>query len=103
MARFYADEQFPYRTVNCLRSIGHDVLTVAEAGKAGLGIPDPAVLSFATDNDRAILTLDRRDFLKLHRERSHHAGIIICRDDRDRERLANRIHAIISPLASLQG
>ena len=40
MARFYADEQFPKRVVELLRDLGHDVLTVQEAGKANLKIPD---------------------------------------------------------------
>ncbi|MBW4612708.1 MAG: DUF5615 family PIN-like protein [Desmonostoc vinosum HA7617-LM4] len=33
MARFYADEQFPFPVVELLRSLGHDVLTDQEAGK----------------------------------------------------------------------
>jgi hypothetical protein len=32
MASFYADEQFPKATTIVLRSLGHDVLTVQEAG-----------------------------------------------------------------------
>ncbi|MFN9830646.1 MAG: DUF5615 family PIN-like protein, partial [Pseudanabaena sp.] len=28
MARFYADEQFPFQVVELLRNFGHDVLTV---------------------------------------------------------------------------
>jgi len=34
MARFYADEQFPFQFVELLRSLSHDVLTVQEAGSA---------------------------------------------------------------------
>ena len=34
MARLYADEQFPRIVVNLLRTLGHDILTVQEAGKA---------------------------------------------------------------------
>ncbi len=40
MARLYADEQFPRETVLILRTLGHDVLTVQEAGKANQKIPD---------------------------------------------------------------
>ena len=47
MALLFADENFPGPTVESLRQLGHDVLTVAEAGLAGLGIRDEAVLSFA--------------------------------------------------------
>ncbi|GAB4203494.1 MAG: hypothetical protein Fur006_57930 [Coleofasciculaceae cyanobacterium] len=40
MARLYADEQFPRETVLALRTLGHDILTVQEAGKANQQIPD---------------------------------------------------------------
>jgi Domain of unknown function (DUF5615) len=32
--KLYADEQYPYPVVKCLRALGHDILTVQEAGKA---------------------------------------------------------------------
>jgi hypothetical protein len=32
MARFYADENFPLPAVQMLRRLGHDVLTIGEAG-----------------------------------------------------------------------
>lgn len=54
MLNLYADEQFPLPVVKLLRAFGHNVLTVQEAGKAGLGIPDPEVLAFAISNDRAV-------------------------------------------------
>jgi Domain of unknown function (DUF5615) len=40
MANFYADEQFPKDTTIALRALGHDVLTVQEAGNANQKIPD---------------------------------------------------------------
>ncbi len=40
MARLYADEQFPLSVSELLRTMGHDVLTVQEAGNDNLGIPD---------------------------------------------------------------
>ncbi len=51
MARLYADEQYPFPVVEFLRAFGHDVLTVQEAGNAGLKIPDAEVLAFATTNE----------------------------------------------------
>jgi predicted nuclease of predicted toxin-antitoxin system len=54
--RLYADEQYPYPVVKCLRELGHDVLTVQEAGKANQRIPDEEVLAFATENNRAVIT-----------------------------------------------
>jgi Domain of unknown function (DUF5615) len=48
MARFYADEQFPRAAANYLRLLGHDVLTVQEAGNANQKIPDDRVLAYVT-------------------------------------------------------
>ena len=35
MARLYADENFPFPVVEELRRVGHNVLTLQEAGYAG--------------------------------------------------------------------
>ena len=101
MARLYADEQFPFSVVKFLRELGHDVLTVQEAGCRGY--IDPAVLAFATADNRAVLTLNRKDFFKLHKADDAHGGIIACSDDRERERLANNIHNAIESVDSLAG
>ena len=95
MARLYADEQYPFPVIEFLRAFGHDVLTVQEAGNAGIKIPDAEVLAFATTNERAVLTLNRKDFKRLHRLQPNHAGIIVCTDDRDWEGLARRIDEAI--------
>jgi hypothetical protein len=95
VARLYADEQYPFPVIEFLRAFGHDVLTVQEAGNAGIKIPDAEVLAFATTNERAVLTLNRKDFKRLHRLQPNHAGIIVCTDDRDWEGLARRIDEAI--------
>lgn len=95
MGRLYADEQFPYEVVEHLRNFGHDVVTVQEAGNANLKIPDDRVLDFAGSSERVVLTLNRKDFKRLHKSLPNHTGIIICTDDRDRMALAERIHAAI--------
>jgi hypothetical protein len=66
MARFYADEGFPRPIVDELRRQGHDIQTAQEAGKAGQKIPDTDVLAFAISQDRAVLTRNRRHFIRLH-------------------------------------
>ena len=66
MAAFYADENFSCDVVEALRGLGHDVLTALEAGQANQRIPDEAVLEFATQMTRCILTHDRWDFGRLH-------------------------------------
>ena len=103
MARIYADEHFPRIVSEFLRTVGHDVLTVQEAGNANLGIPDPEVLEFATSNDRAVLTLNRFDFIRLHNRKSDHAGIIVCTKNRNVEMLATRINEVISREETLRG
>jgi predicted nuclease of predicted toxin-antitoxin system len=81
MARFYADEQFPLPVVELLRNLGHDVLTVQEAGNANQRIPDEQVLAFAVSQERAILTINRIDFIRLHRRDDQHFGIVVCTID----------------------
>jgi predicted nuclease of predicted toxin-antitoxin system len=103
MARLYADEQYPYPVVEFLRVLGHDVLTVQEAGKANQKIPDLDVLTFATSEQRAVITQNRKDFFRLHRTWSEHAGIIACTNDQDWQALANRIHDAITAEETLQG
>ncbi len=103
MALFYANENFPYRAVELLRAMGHDVLTTQDAGKAGQAIPDDSVLAYATQNNRAVLTLNRRDFIRLHQLNPGHAGIIVCKADADNAALANRIHEQVKQLESVAG
>jgi hypothetical protein len=78
-----------------------DVLTAQEAGQAGQSIADEAVLLFATEHQRAVLTLDRWDFVRLHERQPKHAGIIVCSHDEDVVRQASRIEAAIQALPSL--
>jgi predicted nuclease of predicted toxin-antitoxin system len=103
MTRLYADEQFPRLVSEILRTMGHDVLTVQEAGNANLGIPDEEVLAFAIRDNRAIITLNRQDFIRLHRVSIGHFGIIVCTNDIDRNRMATRINEAIASQKSLQG
>lgn len=103
MARLYADEQYPYAVVKFLRIFEHDVLTVQEAGKANQRISDSDVLCYATNENRAVITQNRKDFILLHRLQPGHAGIIVCTDDRDWEALAHRVHASIMAAETLQG
>jgi predicted nuclease of predicted toxin-antitoxin system len=101
--KLYADEQYPYPVVKCLRDLGHDVLTVQEAGKANQRIPDDEVLAFATENNRAVITQNRKDFIRLHQMHSNHAGIIVCTQDRDWNALAQRIDFALAEEEFLQG
>lgn len=103
MARLYANENFPRRVVEALRILGHDVWTVFEAGNAGQSISDEEVLAFASRHHRAVLTLNRRDFIRLHRVQPDHSGIIVCTQDADTEGQAHRIDEVITSAESLTG
>jgi hypothetical protein len=96
MAALYADEDFDYPVVECLRNFGHDVLTAKEAGQANKNIPDIDVLAFAIGQSRALVTHNRRHFIKLHHQVRSHSGIIVCTRDDDSDALAQRIHLALS-------
>lgn len=98
MARLYANENAPLDLVTHLRELGHEVLTSLEAGNANSRVPDPLVLEFARSNSMAVLTGNRRDFHKLHRDGIEHCGIITYTVDSDFRGLAERIaHALREP------
>jgi hypothetical protein len=83
--------------------MGHDILTVQEAGNDNLGIPDDDVLGFAIYDNRAVVTLNRQDFIRLHRANSEHFGIIVCTNDPDRVRMATRLDEAIAAQEPLDG
>lgn len=103
MARFYANENFPLPVVQELRRLGHDVLTIQEAGRAGQSLPDEQVLAFAAAEGRVLLTLNRRHFVRLHASHLAHAGIIVCSFDPDFVGQAGRIHASITAGPQVSG
>ena len=96
-----ADENFPLRVIEELRRLGIDVLTVFDDGRANQSITDQGILARATQLGRAIVTLNRRDFKKLHFQNPEHAGIIICTEDPDRIRQAERIAEAITEAGDL--
>jgi hypothetical protein len=103
MGRLYSNENFPLPTVEKLRSLGHDVLTIHETGRADQALPDTEVLAYATREGRAILTLNRLHFIRLHRKQPGHAGIIVCKFDPDFAGQAERIHKAIASIESVAG
>ncbi|MDH3600906.1 MAG: DUF5615 family PIN-like protein [Candidatus Tectomicrobia bacterium] len=102
MARLYADEDFSYPVVQRLRQLGHDIVTAQEAGQANQAIADEAVLAFASEQGRAVLTFNRRDFIRLHNAVSYHEGIVVCSRDDDISAFADRIHHQLEPESSFQ-
>jgi hypothetical protein len=103
MAKLYADEDFPLPVVAELRRLGHDVLTVLEAGRAGLGICDAEVLDDATADDRTVLTHNHLDYQRLHKQGVPHQGIVSCtRDGKDPTGLAQRIDVAVTAAGELK-
>jgi hypothetical protein len=93
--RLYANENFPVDVVLALRSMGHDVLTTHDVGKSNQSIEDDAVLQYAVSCDRCLITINRRDFKRLHRAVPVHRGIIICTENRDYAAFARGIDEVI--------
>lgn len=103
MARQSTDEDVPRSVSLRLRELGHDVLTVREAGRDGQGIPDAEVLSHAHSEDRAVVSKNRKHFVQLYRKAPIHSGIIVFTEDLDYAAVADRIHAAITAVADLAG
>jgi hypothetical protein len=103
VAAFYADENFPREVVEALRDLGHDVLTALEAGQANQALPDEAVIEFAGERDRAILTLNRWQFIGRHKRDPEHAGMVVCTPDPDTRGQAARIDEAVRDFETLRG
>lgn len=95
MAQIYANENFPFPAVEELRRLGHNVLTMLETNQSNMALPDQEVLDYARKNNRILVTLNRRHFIRLHEESIDHAGMIVCSFDPDFLGLASRIHEAI--------
>jgi predicted nuclease of predicted toxin-antitoxin system len=77
--KLYLDEDVNINLAVRLRGYGYNVVTTLEVGN--LGNPDEKQLEYAANNDRVLLTHNRRDFRRLHRDWIHraqyHCGIIV--------------------------
>lgn len=93
----YADEDFALPVVKLLRQMGHDVITVQADGQTSA--PDPDVLARAANLGRIVLTYNRRDFERLHRQGAAHYGIVTIKHDRNYSALAARIDAALAGLS----
>ena len=103
MARFYANENLPEPVAVELQRLNHDVVTMREIGHGGRAMPDLDVLEFATSAGQAVVTLNRRHFVRLHVEHPAHAGIVVCTFDTDFAALARRIHDAVVSRPDLTG
>lgn len=79
--RLYLDEDIPASVSAALRSRGYDVVSARDMTM--LGATDADQLGVAISNQRALVTRNVKDFVRLHEEcvranKSHH-GIIVTR------------------------
>jgi predicted nuclease of predicted toxin-antitoxin system len=81
--RLYLDENVQQAVTLALRSRGVDVLHVDDVGRKGFD--DPSQMAFAAEENRAIFTYNKRDFIPLHAfylsERREHGGLIVANVD----------------------
>jgi hypothetical protein len=101
--RLLADENFPFPVVEALRGFGYDILRLNDLGKAGQALTDVAVLKLASDDSRAVLTLNRKDFVRLHQSIPDHSGIVVCSFDLDFDGQAKRIRAALAAHSLIAG
>ena len=99
----YADENFPLPVVQVLRQLGHDVLTIGEAGEANQQYSDAAVLQDAAGLNRCVLTLNRKHFRQRMAKRSsdggsNHAGPLYTSDHG-----VDRFHYLVRESAASTG
>jgi predicted nuclease of predicted toxin-antitoxin system len=95
MPSLYSNENLLIDLVERIREFGYDVLTSYQAGQANQAIPDDEVLAYATTNQRSVITFNRDDFVALHSSDIDHAGIIVCKDDRDYLQQAQALHTFL--------
>ena len=62
-------------------------------GQANERIPDDAIVEFAALSGRAVLRLNRWEFIGLHARLRRHPGIVVCTQDPNVERQAAAIDA----------
>jgi hypothetical protein len=107
--RLLADENSPFPVVEALRRFGDDVLTLNDLGKAGQALTDVAVLRLASDDSRALLTLNRNTSFaytrRMPRTRAlssaHSIWTLTAKPDEFEQRLAHGRHLRVSFCVSI--
>ncbi|HET8626904.1 MAG TPA: DUF5615 family PIN-like protein [Thermomicrobiales bacterium] len=91
----FTDEDVDGRLAGELRRRGYDAVSCRELGRSNLGVPDDDQLAAATEQGRALLTFNARDYIRLDREWKAagraHAGIIVSVQIQDLGELLRRV------------
>jgi hypothetical protein len=61
------------------------------------------VLAFSVAEKRVLITINRKHFIRLHRLKPDHTGIIVCTFDLDFASLAESIHAALDAQSDMNG
>lgn len=100
--RLLLDEMLSAQIAEQIRARGHDALAVDKTPKLR-GLSDPDLFAQAQEQERAIVTYNREDFLSLDREyrsrQEEHHGIVILHPRRFPQD-ATSIGALVTALAS---
>ncbi|WP_242018371.1 DUF5615 family PIN-like protein [Pseudanabaena sp. FACHB-1998] len=59
-------------------------------------------MSYAISLNRAVLTMNRRDFIRLHTQIPQHKGIVICKSSTNWEKIAQAIHNHLSQFETIE-
>ena len=100
----YANEPFPRGAVTALRTLGFKDMTTHDEGQSNRGIADASVLDYATQRSWVVVTLNRRDFIQLHKTSAgRHAGIVVCTHKLSTDQLAQRIYEMLRREKDVRG
>ena len=100
----FVDAMVPTQIVHKLRRLGYDAETVQQyqgTSEPAAGLSDEIVLQVASLRRRVLLTLNDKDFRKLHWSTRGHHGIIICNETQDYLKRAKEIDDAIKSNAPL--
>jgi hypothetical protein len=102
--KLLVDEMYMPAIADQLRRRGHDVLAV-KAVPGAAGMKDPALLGWAHENGRAVLTENVADFLLLHvaalQSGDRHWGIVFASNDAFPRAKASTVGALVKALDRL--
>ncbi len=81
LAIYLDDCAFSHRLKHLLELAGHQVQIPADVTPSLTGAADPRHFAHAASTGQAILTYNPTDYLQLHHENPHHAGILAVYQD----------------------
>ncbi len=107
MARLLADEHIVPNIVKFLRLLGHEVELARNwsSSKSGDGLSDEFILETALEKRLIVVTKNVCDFLALHKQIPHHAGILCCTFDDfgDPKKIAREIDSVLKANLRMRG